>query len=78
MELEELRSLIERLTGYEYYSKGYLNSEGRKVFERVVRIVLKKRPELKSMITRVRRNPSYDNVIKFINIIVELFTIRHG
>jgi len=53
------------MAGYTvYFSRGVLNSEGRKVFEELARRALKADPSRKSMVKRARRNPTLENVTR--------------
>ncbi len=64
---KEIRSLLTKLlTGYRtYFDKtGLLNSEGRKLFEGVARLVVREHPERKEIISKARRNPTLENIIK--------------
>jgi hypothetical protein len=47
-----------------YFSGDLLNSEGRKVFEKMARMLVYEHPELKGVVTRARRNPTLGNVLK--------------
>jgi len=71
---KELKSLITKLlTNYRlFFSKdGVLNSEGRKLFENIARIVLREHPERKEIISKVRKKPTIDNIIKVATIYVD-------
>ena len=56
----------------EYFDNDVLNSEGRKVFEQIVRICLLNNLSVKKLVDKVRRKPTYDNVLKFLNILDEM------
>jgi len=47
-----------------YFSRGVLNSEGRKVFEEMARMLIDEHPELKKVVSRARRNPTLENVVR--------------
>ncbi|MEM2617484.1 MAG: hypothetical protein QXL64_08145 [Thermofilaceae archaeon] len=47
-----------------YFSRDLLNSEGRKVFEEMARMLVHEHPELKKLVVRVRRKPTLDNVVR--------------
>jgi hypothetical protein len=47
-----------------YFSGDVLNSEGRKLFEEMARMLVYEHPELKGVVTRARRNPTLGNVLK--------------
>ncbi|MEM1644306.1 MAG: hypothetical protein QXL96_00310 [Ignisphaera sp.] len=56
-----------------YYDKSLaLNSEGMKLLSRTLKIVLILYPELKPLIAKVRSNPSYEMIVKFIFKVKEL------
>ncbi|GEM_PF-1534740 len=56
-----------------YYDKELvLNSEGMKLLLRTIKIALLLYPELKPLIVKVRSNPSYEMITKFVNKIKEL------
>jgi len=49
----------------EFFDKnGILNSEGRKVLEEVIRLILNTNPEYRNTIYRVRREPTLENVVR--------------
>jgi hypothetical protein len=49
----------------EFFDKnGILNSEGRKMLEEVIRLILNINPEYRNMIYRVRREPTLENVVR--------------
>lgn len=57
--------------GYrEYFSYDKLNSEGRKVFEEMARMLIDEHPELKPLVRRVRRKPTFDNVSKILRLVL--------
>lgn len=56
------RKLVEEYTTY--FSMDLLNSEGRKVFEEMSRMLIYEHPELKPLVVRARRRPTLDNVMK--------------
>lgn len=62
-----LRKLI--LEYEEYFSHDVLNSEGRKVFEKAVKIILREHPELKQLVSRVRRKPTLENILKIVRVV---------
>ncbi len=52
-------------SGYRlFFSHDALNSEGRKVFEEMARMLVHEHPELKGLVARARRRPTLDNVMK--------------
>ncbi len=50
----------------EYYSRGYLNSEGMKVINVVARALLRRHPWLKSYLDKVRRRRDHESVLRLI------------
>lgn len=64
---KNIESLLTKLlTNYTlFFSKdGLLNSEGRKLFELIARLIIAENPERKGLIVKVRKNPTLENVIK--------------
>lgn len=53
-----------------YFSRDVLNSEGRKIFGEAVRILVYEHPEYKDLITRVRRNPILENIMKIARLVL--------
>ena len=53
-----------------YFSGDVLNSEGRKVFGEAVRMLVYEHHEYKDLITRVRRNPTLENVMKIARLVL--------
>ncbi len=63
-----MRKLLE---GYVFYfSNDMLNTEGRKIFEEMARMLIDECPELKPMVKRARRNPKLENIMKLAKIIL--------
>jgi len=50
-----------------YFSMDSLNSEGRKLFEEMARMLVEEHPELKQLVTKARRKPTLDNVRKVLD-----------
>ncbi|MEM2308764.1 MAG: hypothetical protein QW266_07575 [Sulfolobales archaeon] len=69
---EEATRLLRVLVS-DYYSffdsRGYLNSEGRKVFEKAVRSLLSEEKWLKKSVSRVRKRGSYEDVVKLLELL---------
>lgn len=58
------RKLVE---GYAaYFSYDMLNSEGRKVFGEMARMLVHEHPELKPVVVKARRDPTLENVMKVV------------
>jgi len=60
------------ISGYKvYFSHGILNSEGRKIFEEAVRMLIYEYPEYKPIISKARRDPTLENVLKVARIVLD-------
>ncbi|ABL77493.1 hypothetical protein [Thermofilum pendens] len=57
-----MRKLL--LNSNAFFSNGYLNSEGRKVFEEMARFLVYEKPFLKRRIRRVRKEGSLEEVVR--------------
>lgn len=72
------------LLGYnKFFHNDVLNSDGRKVFETIAKILLYEHPEYKKIIYKVRRNPDLQNVMKIAELVLgnnayELLSIGAG
>ncbi|QOR93844.1 hypothetical protein IMZ38_04110 [Thermosphaera chiliense] len=55
----------------DFFSDDYLNSEGRKLFERIVEIILELNPEYSKRITMVRKKGSKEEVASLLSDIGE-------
>ncbi len=65
------------LSGYKlYFSHGTLNSEGRKLFEEAVRMLIHEHPEYKPVVTKARRKLTLENVLKVVRIVLDENEIR--
>lgn len=53
-----------------YFSNDVLNSEGRKIYGEAVRMLVYEHPEYKGLISRVRRNPTLENVMKIARLVL--------
>ena len=70
LQREAYRLLTKLIVEYEeYFSHDVLNSEGRKVFEKAVKIILREHPELKQLVSRVRRKPTLENILKIVRVV---------
>jgi hypothetical protein len=58
--------MIKLLSNYpKYFSKdGVLNSDGRRLFEEIVKPLIKECPELKGVVRKARKNPTLENVFR--------------
>lgn len=68
----DVHSLLRKLLlGFNlYFSRNVLNSEGRKIFGEAVRMLVYEHPEYKAFISRVRRNPTLENVMKVARLVL--------
>jgi hypothetical protein len=64
--LEACRILLRMIEDYEMYFDryGYANSEGRKMLERALHIILEEEPSLRRLAYRVRRDASLEAIRK--------------
>jgi len=68
---KDIRYLIRKLiSGYtKFFSKnGVLNSDGRKLLEEMIRILVQEYPQYKRLVKKVRRNPTLENVLRIAEI----------
>ena len=65
-----LRQLVEEYGNF-FDSGGYLNSEGRKVLEAAVRLLMKNHRWIKKYVSRARRRAAYEDVVKLLEIVSE-------
>ncbi|RLF23825.1 MAG: hypothetical protein DRN15_05115 [Thermoprotei archaeon] len=68
----DVKSLIRKLIMHRhvYFSNGILNSEGRKVFEEMARMLVYEHPQLKKFIRRIRNRPTLDNIMKLAKLVL--------
>ena len=60
-------SLITKLLtnyGCFFSIQGVLNSDGRKLLEDIVKPLLRRRPELKGVVSKVRKDPSVERILR--------------
>lgn len=55
-----------------YFSGDYLNSDGRKYFEKALKHLIREYPWLRRRIYRVRRDPNYYEIEEFLLDLLEL------
>lgn len=70
-EISTMRELIVRLLNNytTLFSKnGVLNSEGRKILEEVIKVIMNNYPFYRRLVYRVRREPTLDNILKLARI----------
>jgi hypothetical protein len=63
----ELENLIRKLlTRREVFfdKTNVLNSDGRRLLNKIIRMVLREYPELRKLVSKTRKNPTLENVIK--------------
>ncbi|WP_048061403.1 hypothetical protein [Hyperthermus butylicus] len=58
-----LRILLEEYHNY-FDKMGWLNSDGRGVFEKIVRMLLNSNPSLRRLIYKVRRKPTLESILR--------------
>jgi len=68
----DVKNLLRKLIkGYfKYFSMDKLNSDGRKIFEEMARMLIYEHPEYKSLITKARHDPTLDNVMKIARLVL--------
>ncbi len=68
----EVKNLLRKLiTGYfKYFSMDKLNSDGRRLFEEAARMLVYEHPEYKPLVTKARRDPTLDNVMKIAKLVL--------
>ncbi|RLG82421.1 MAG: hypothetical protein DRO40_07730 [Thermoprotei archaeon] len=62
----DVKNLLKKLLlGYHiYFHNDVLNSDGRKIFEEALRMLVYEHPELKKTVYKARRNPDLEHVLK--------------
>lgn len=71
---EYLEYLCNEIMKPAYWSHGVLNSEGRTLLNLIARIVASKHLGFRGVITKVRRNPTHENVSKLVGVLKELIS----
>jgi len=68
-DLKYCRSLLLKLIDgrEEYFHDDYINSDGRKILEEVFKILIYNYPWLRERVRKLRKNPCFDNIVKFYN-----------
>ncbi|MFN3268343.1 MAG: hypothetical protein ACK416_03680 [Zestosphaera sp.] len=64
---EEVKNLVEKLitNREEFFDKtNTLNSDGRRLLNKIIKLVLAEYPELRKLASKTRKNPTLENVIK--------------
>ena len=54
-----------------YFSNGYLNSEGWKIVNIIAKVLPRKGIHVQGLVRKIRANPSYDNVASTLNTLLE-------
>ena len=69
---KDIRALLRKLLlGYrQYFHNDVLNSDGRKLFEEILRMTMYEHPELRRLIYRLRRDATINSVLKFAKIVL--------
>jgi len=53
------------LLGYRiYFHNDVLNSDGRRILEEILRMLMYEHPECRKLIYKIRRNPDLENILK--------------
>ena len=71
---KDLRFLmIKLLSGYYLYfdKNNMLNSDGRRLFEEIARMLVYEHPEYKKIVSKARRNPSLENILRVAEIFMD-------
>lgn len=70
--------VVKLLLGYKLYfdRDGVLNSEGRKLFEEIARLLVYEHPEFKPLVKKTRKNPTLSNVVKVAETLVDPERVR--
>lgn len=71
---KDVKSLLTKLLiNYRtYFTKdGMLNSEGRKLFECIARLIIRERSEYKELISKIRKNPTLRNIFQVVTLYME-------
>jgi len=66
------------LSGYQLYfdRHGVLNSDGRRLLNEIIRLVVYEYPELKPLAKKVRKDPTLSNIVKLAEIFMDVNEIR--
>ena len=73
--IDEVLRIINEMKGLEgyrkFFSKDILNSEGRKRIEKIAKLTIDKCKQTKTYLAKVRKDPTYTNVMKYLEKVVE-------
>jgi len=74
----DIAPLLEKLVlgREEYFSRGRLNTEGRKVFEEAARMIVYEHPYYKGYVTRARRSGSEEDVFRVAELVLGKARLR--
>jgi len=66
------------LSGYQlYFDKyGVLNSDGRRLLNEIIRLLIYEHPELKPLVKRVRKDPTLSNVVRLAEVFMDVNEVR--
>ena len=69
----DIKSLLKILLSrdYKYFSNGILNSDGRRLFEKIIKLLMQLNPKYKKRIKKLRKNPTIENIRNFAKDILE-------
>lgn len=72
-----IKDLLE--SSHEYFSKGYLNSEGWKKIGVIVKVLSNKRIQVTRFVNKIRDNPEYENTAKVLSDLLQhLYSIEQS
>ncbi len=74
----DIAPLLEKLLLHvdEYFSRGRLNTEGRKVFEEAARMIVYEKPYYKPYVARARRSGSEEDVVRVAELVMGAARVR--
>jgi len=76
---KDLKNLMRKLLlNYtKFFSKdNVLNSDGRKLLEEIIRLLMYEHPEYRSLVRKVRKNPTLRNIIRLAELLMDPQEIR--
>ncbi len=78
----EVFEIIDELMSIEnykmFFSNDVLNSEGRKRIEKIAKILAGRCVETKNALYKLRRNPTWNNTLKYIEKVLECIERKYG
>jgi len=57
-------------------SRNVLNSDGRKFFESIARIIVREKPWYKPLVVKARKNPTLENILRLAEELVDSDTLK--